>query len=434
MRNLTLIRESGRTLGIAVVGVLVGAVLDHWELGLVIALGVLLLWHLHQWYMLQRWRDTEAAHIPNHLSSFWRDWAQQLDQQRRESQHEAQIRKRLQRQFDALLLALPDAAVAVDSEFRIQWFNESAADLLDLQTDDRQRELSHVMRLPELLNYLRSGDYSLPYTVESFAGLSHPISVQVSIFGARDRYRLITFRDLTQELRVSRLRQEFVANVSHEIKSPLTVVSGYLEMLGEQPEQPPDLNIVREMARQCQRMRRLVDDLLELSRLEASELRDRDMQNVNLMSMASEIRREAQGISSEAIHEILTHGQPDIYVRGRPEELHSALFNLVSNALRYSPEGGKIVISWKHKNKQIRLSVSDEGVGIPPDQIARLAERFYRVDKARSRSTGGTGLGLAIVKHILQRHGGRLQIESTLGKGSTFTCVLPEIEKVRARR
>ena len=425
MRDPVSAKEGLRLLGAAAAGALAGGVFGEAVLGLALALALWALWHLRQWLLFRHWKRTNAQAAPPGLFSVWREWALDLEHGRQQAAREARLRERLKRQFDTLLLALPDAAVAVDPELRIEWFNEAAAALLDLQDSDQGRPLAHVVRMPELAQYLREGDFAMPLELETFAGVAHPVSVQVAIFGRQDRSRLITFRDLTQALRLSRLRQEFVANVSHEIKSPLTVVSGYLEMLGEQTEQPPDASMIREMSRQCQRMRNLVDDLMELSRLEASELSDRDVQDVKLEALASEVRSEAQAMSSEAQHEIRMHGKPDITVRGHAEELHSALLNLVSNALRYSPDGGTVTIRWKKKDERVRLSVEDQGVGIPPDQIARLTERFYRVDKARSRNTGGTGLGLAIVKHILQRHGAHLQIDSTPGKGSVFTCVFP---------
>ena len=408
---------------LAAAGVAGGAVFLASGLGLSLGLTLFILWHVRQWRRVQKWQRHPKAPIPHNLSPLWREWATELEQRRR---HAAQVKQelgRLQRKFEALSVALPDAAVAVDSDLQVEWFNGAAEALLDLQPDDQGRSLVHVVRIPELVQYLHAGDFALPLNLETFAGVSHPVSVQVSTFGKHAR--LITFRDLTQGIRLNRLRQEFVANVSHEIKSPLTVVAGYLETIGDHADKPPELAIIHEMSRQCQRMRSLVDDLLELSRLEASELSDHDLQDVDLASLTSDVRCEAQALTSEAQHVIQVQGKSGVTVRGRPEELHSALFNLVSNALRYSPDGGVVTISWQRKNERVRLSVADQGVGIKEDQIARLTERFYRVDKARSRNTGGTGLGLAIVKHILQRHGARLQIDSEWGQGSTFTCVFP---------
>ena len=425
-------QEAARLALLAGVCAAIGFPLSAPGLGLGLALLLFLSWHARQWHRVRKWERHPQAPIPSGLAPIWNKWAAELADRHHQA---AQIKLELERlrwKFEALSAALPDAAVAVDPESRIEWFNEAAESLLGLQSDDQGRLLVHVVRVPELVQYLQEGDFALPLNLEAFAGAPHPVSVQVSAFGRHAR--LITFRDLTQEIRMNRLRQEFVANVSHEIKSPLTVVTGYLETIEDHEGKPPEQTILREMSRQCQRMRSLVDDLLELSRLEASELNDRDLQDVDLPRLAEEVRREAQALTSETQHTIQVMGEAGVTVRGRPEELHSALFNLVSNALRYSPDGGVVAIRWKRKNDRIRLSVTDQGVGIKKEHIARLAERFYRVDKARSRGTGGTGLGLAIVKHILQRHGARLQIDSEWGEGSTFTCVFPRLTTRRAGR
>lgn len=419
-------------MALAVAGMVMGSFFSVPGLGFGLGLLIFILWHVRQLRQVRKWERLPQAPIPHNLSPFWHKWVADLSDRRHQAAQVKQELKRLQRKFEVLSVALPDAAVAVDSELRIEWFNDTAVSLLDLQSDDQGRSLVHVVRIPELVQYLQEGDFALPLDLETFAGTSHPVSVQVSKFGKHDR--LITFRDLTQDIRLNRLRQEFVANVSHEIKSPLTVVTGYLETIEDHADKPPERAIIREMSRQCQRMRHLVEDLLELSRLEASELSDYDLQDVDLGRLTDEVRREAQTLTSEAQHTIEVEGESGVMVRGRAEELHSALFNLVSNALRYSPDGGVVSIGWQRKNDRVRLSVTDQGVGIKKDQIARLTERFYRVDKARSRNTGGTGLGLAIVKHILQRHDARLQIDSEWGKGSTFTCVFPIPTKGREGR
>ncbi|MCY3852206.1 MAG: phosphate regulon sensor histidine kinase PhoR [Gammaproteobacteria bacterium] len=432
MKDPALSTEVARLLALAVVGMVMGSFFSVPGLGFGLGLLFFILWHMRQLRQVRKWERLPQAPIPHNLSPFWHKWVADLSDRRHQAAQVKQELKRLQRKFEVLSVALPDAAVAVDSELRIEWFNDTAVSLLDLQPDDQGRSLVHVVRIPELVQYLQEGDFALPLDLETFAGTSHPVSVQVSKFGKHDR--LITFRDLTQDIRLNRLRQEFVANVSHEIKSPLTVVTGYLETIEDHADKPPERAIIREMSRQCQRMRHLVEDLLELSRLEASELSDHDLQDVDLAHLTDEVRREAQTLTSEAQHTIEVEGEAGVTIRGRSEELHSALFNLVSNALRYSPDGGVVKIGWQRKNDRVRLSVIDQGVGIKKDQIARLTERFYRVDKARSRNTGGTGLGLAIVKHILQRHDARLQIDSEWGKGSTFTCVFPTPAEDRGGR
>ncbi len=431
MKRSTLLAEVSRLLILVAIGTTVGALAQAPAWGFGLTLLILTFWHVLQgWRVLTWWRDDRP--LPHSLlTPLWQDWVTELTRTRQHEKKEKSHRQRLQRSFDALSMALPDAAVVVDSNLHIEWYNKAAETLFGLQENDRGRVLTHVVRHPDLTQYLQSGDFALPLELETFADTQHPLGIQVTVLDQHTR--MITFVDLTHGLRLDRLRQEFVANVSHEIKSPLTVVTGYLETLNEHPDEVPDPSILHKMSRQCLRMRRLVDDLLELSRLEASELRESEMENVDLPTLAREVQQDAQTLTSETLHEIRLDGEDDVSVLGRQKELYSALFNLVSNALRYSPEGSKIIIKWRRKQNNTRLSIIDHGIGIPKEHISRITERFYRVDKARSRDTGGTGLGLAIVKHILQRHGARLQIDSEEGSGTTFTCVFPNPQADRFR-
>ena len=412
-----------RLAGLGLLGAAAGLALDVPALGL--ALGVLAFagWHLRQWWLLRSWLRGESAHAPP-LAPAWREFAQRVEGLRAQVDDARQARARLQQQLDALAGALPDAAVVVGRNQSLEWFNRAAEELLDLRSEDLGSPFVHLVREPKLVRYLREGDMSLPLQLERFAHLPHPVSVGVTAFGAHSR--LVTFRDMTQGLRHDRMLHEFVANVSHELRTPLTVLSGYLETL-EETERGEAGGIVARMAKQCRRMRQIVEDLLELSRLEASRaLADEDMEEVALTGLAQEVQREMQNLAAGATHRVKVRGDASVRARGRREELYRALSNLVSNALRYSPDGGKVTIRCEHGPESwVQLSVQDEGIGIAQEHIARLAERFYRVDKARSRETGGTGLGLAIVKEILERHGGRLRVQSAPGAGSTFTCVLP---------
>ncbi len=432
MKRSELLAESAYLLALLAAGTLVGAFFDAAGWGFGIAALIAVLWQVRQSHRIHTWWQSKDTNRPRSLPPLWQSWTRDLARVRKEQQEEEANRLRLQRSFDALSLAMPDAAVVVDSELRIEWYNAAAKTLLHFQDSDHRQVLTHVLRHPELVTYLRTGDFALPLELGTFMDTQNPVSVTVTILDQHTR--LIRFVDITHGLQLDRLRQEFVANVSHEIKSPLTVITGYLETMSERPEEPQDPRILHTMARQCQRMRRLVDDLLELSRLEASELQDAQLQHVDLSQLAGEVRQEAQGLTTEVQHAIELDGAAGLVVRGRLQELHSALFNLVSNALRYSPSGSKVIIKWRRKKHGIRLAVIDQGIGIPEEHIARITERFYRVDKARSRDTGGTGLGLAIVKHILHRHGARLQIDSQKDEGSTFTCVFPIPQEEAAGR
>jgi two-component system phosphate regulon sensor histidine kinase PhoR len=227
------------------------------------------------------------------------------------------------------------------------------------------------------------------------------------------------------------MRRDFVANVSHELRTPITVIVGFLEAFEDMPEPDPEqfrkhIPLMRE---QSDRIRRLVDDLLTLARLESQpETKD---ETVDMVSLTQRLAREAESMS-QGKHQIELLIASQARLIGNSQELYSALANLVTNAVRYTPANGLIRIRWgalegrEKPNGEHTFSVQDSGEGIEPQHIPRLTERFYRVDQGRSRATGGTGLGLAIAKHVLQRHQARLKIESTVGKGSTFTALFPQ--------
>ncbi len=220
------------------------------------------------------------------------------------------------------------------------------------------------------------------------------------------------------------VRQDFVANVSHELRTPLTVIHGYLELLLEEKTlEKTHKKIFTQMQQQTMRMETLVENLLLLSRLESSDTETRSLEMINVADLLKTILQEATLLSNDAKHVIILNADETLQFKGHYDELRSLFSNLIFNAIRYTPAKGRITISWYQKNKKIYFSVADTGIGIAKKHIPRLTERFYRVDPARSRESGGTGLGLAIVKHILIRHGGQLEIESKLGKGSQFTCV-----------
>jgi len=232
-------------------------------------------------------------------------------------------------------------------------------------------------------------------------------------------------RDITRWERMETTRQDFVANVSHELRTPLTVLGGFLETLSDMRE--PDPAMLRRslelMSEQATRMQRLVEDLLTLSKLESTQNPLRE-DFVDLPEMARALVRDAQALSNGR-HRFILRVESEVGLNGNAEELGSALFNLISNAVRYTPENGEIEVSWSKHDSETVFAVRDTGIGIEPDHIPRLTERFYRVDRSRSRASGGTGLGLAIVKHVLSRHQARLEIESEPGKGSTFSAVFP---------
>jgi two-component system phosphate regulon sensor histidine kinase PhoR len=315
--------------------------------------------------------------------------------------------------------ALPDAVVLFDDQGHVRWFNPAATRLLGLRERHDERPLAEQIAGSEL------GTWLLMDKGEPIAEMSAPadpslrLSVTMMPFGSR--LHLLFARDISTLTRLEQMRRDFVANVSHELRTPLTVIHGYLELLD--PTDVPELApVLGEMRMQSQRMRQIVEDLLTLSRLETGEALPED--EIAMIPLLETLRREAVALS-RGRHRITVEAQTPVRLRGSIHHLHSAFSNLVSNAVRYTPSGGEIVIGWRQTaDGGAIFSVRDNGLGISAEHLLRLTERFYRVSSSRSRESGGTGLGLSIVKHVLNLHQSRLIIESEPGQGSTFSCVM----------
>ncbi|ODV10479.1 MAG: phosphate regulon sensor histidine kinase PhoR [Rhodanobacter sp. SCN 68-63] len=312
---------------------------------------------------------------------------------------------------------LPDAVVLLDNEQHVRWFNHAAEDLLGLRRpQDRGADLHERLSNSDLAGWLQDGAREPLNDIVAPGRPDRHLNVTLLPFGRRQR--LLLARDISDLTRLEQVRRDFVANVSHELRTPLTVIHGYLELLD--PEDVPELApVLGEMRAQSKRMGQIVEDLLTLSRLETQEhVTD---ERVAMAPLLATLRKEAEALS-QGRHKIVLESTAEADLLGSPKDLHSALSNLVSNAVRYTPAGGTITIRWQRSPEGAVYSVSDTGFGIPASHLSRLTERFYRVSSSRSRDSGGTGLGLSIVKHVLNLHQARLQIESTPGQGSTFSC------------
>ncbi|WP_371281991.1 phosphate regulon sensor histidine kinase PhoR [Dokdonella sp.] len=322
------------------------------------------------------------------------------------------------RAFRDAAVALPDAMVAVDENHRIAWFNTAAGSLLGLQHPDNLGELvADAIAIPGLRQWMDEGGID-PLT-DVTAPADAEVHLNLRLIPYSEGHSLLLARDVSQILRVEKMRRDFVANVSHELRTPLTVVHGYLDLI--EPEQIPEFeSIIRELRSQSRRMTQIVEDLLTLSRLDAEEALPKS--RVAIRPLVTTLHRDAEGLS-RGRHTISSSIKGGHDLRGSSRDLYSAFSNLVSNAVRYTPVGGRIHIVWISDSNGGKLSVTDTGHGISAQHLPRLTERFYRVSTSRSRETGGTGLGLSIVKHVLQLHDAHLEIESELGVGSTFSCV-----------
>jgi two-component system phosphate regulon sensor histidine kinase PhoR len=351
---------------------------------------------------------------------------------KRHEQSEVQLSEALSR-FQLAGAALPDAVVILGEGDRIEWCNPKAEDYFGLDNErDRGQQITYILRQPQFVEHLSSGQVgeSLVLPVSREQG-EMVLSVQLVPYG--DRQKLILGRDITRWERLETTRRDFIANVSHELRTPLTVVGGFLETLTDMKKPDPEMTqrSIMLMTQQTSRMTRLVEDLLTLSRLESTQnpLREED---VNVAELVKALHQDAMALSAGR-HKLRVRLESNVWLKGNTEELRSAFGNLISNAVRYTPENGEVEIRWERREGNPVFAVRDTGIGIEPQHIDRLTERFYRVDRSRSRETGGTGLGLAIVKHVLNRHQARLEVQSSLGGGSTFSVIFPETRRLPAK-
>ncbi len=360
----------------------------------------------------------------------WDEAFSLLYRQSRLHAHElAQVNLALQ-SFRKAAEALPDGVLTLTRQRQIAWCNDVAAEMFGLDpVRDRGQVVTNLIRHPELAAYLESGDATVPLTLRLTRRETRFLQIQLIDYG--EGQRLLLARDITQLERLETMRRDFVANVSHELQTPLTVLAGFLETLRDHPDMPESqkAHFLDLMDEQSTRMRRLVGDLLTLTSLESGSLAPADAA-VDMDALLARTEHAARALS-RGRHAIRLHAEPGVRLLGSESELSSAFDNLVSNAIRYTPEGGSIDIGFAvsdagdDSKRTARFSVHDTGIGIEAHHIPRLTERFYRVDRSRSRDSGGTGLGLAIVKHVLTRHDGTLEIDSAIGAGTTMTAVLP---------
>jgi len=414
---------AGRLLGTVAVGGTIGWLLGSVWIGLGCALALHLTWVLANLIRLEWWLRHRSFADPPDLGGVWGEIIAQIVRLHRRKRFHKQRFVQLMRQLQRSTAALPNGVVILNAQREIVWFNRMAARLLNLRrTADVGMRIEHLLREPEFVRYLAGGDYSNPVVVRQATAEDCYLSLQVAPYG--DGQLLLLVSDVSSQMRLEAVRRDFVANASHELRSPLTVISGYLETFGHDQGLDADLQApVAEMRRQAERMTAIIRDLLELSRLEESgaALARAPIEVAPLLAL---LRKD---VLARPVHprDVRVRVDSDAQLLGDEPEIHAAFSNLVDNAAKYTPAEGSIEMRWWTDEDGGHLAVSDTGIGIPAEHIPRLTERFYRVDAGRSRVTGGSGLGLAIVKHVLQRHEATLEVQSTLGGGSTFTCHFP---------
>lgn len=380
------------------------------------------------------WLRHNTVQEPPVLGGLWGDLIDRLrrilnDQKRLTESHQQRLQD-----FLSAIQASPNGVVLLDPEGRIEWCNQTAAQHLGFDTKrDVMQHVVHLVRDPVFNKYFAQETHDGEVLIEGrSSSLAYSVKLSVQLHAYGENRQLLLTRDVTALAQADAMRRDFVANVSHEIRTPLTVMSGFIETLQTLELRPEEqVKYLELMATQAGRMQGLVNDLLILSQLEGSPLPQMS-ERLELASLMATVEAEARGLSKSHIPldeqaQFLHFEMPDgCGLIGSRQEIHSAVSNLVNNAVRYTPAGGEILCKWMAlPDQRLQFTVQDSGTGIAPEHLPRLTERFYRVDRSRSRESGGTGLGLAITKHVMQRHGGELKIDSELGKGSKFTLVFP---------
>lgn len=403
---------------------LVGLVSGYLALALLIALALYLGIQVRNLIRLERWLLRGRLLQPPQSEGHWGTLFYHLYQLQRRHRQRRQRLAELLRRFKESANAMPDATVVLGGLGEMQWWNPVAARYLGLEWPrDQGQRIANLLRHPIFHAFLARGDWNDSVKVPSPSDEHLVLEIRIVPYG--QQRKLMLARDVTRLHRLESMRRDFVANITHELRTPLTVIQGVAETLSGQGslharERQEALALIQE---QSLRMSRLVDDLLLLSRLETGEHKPAKVA-VDVPAMLEALAAEA-GVLSGARHDIELKVDGALLLRGDATELRSAFSNLVVNAVKYTPAGGRIAIRWFRVGRSVHMQVTDTGPGIPLHHIPRLTERFYRVDSGRNGATGGSGLGLAIVKHVISRHGGELEIRSQLGVGSTFDCRFP---------
>ena len=382
----------------------------------------------------QNWLNSASLQVNPDWNGAWLDVAARIHRQQLVADNSAKLNERRLQDFLLAIQASPNGVILLDGEARIDWCNDTAASHLGLDAKkDRLQHIVHLVRDPHFTRYFAQENHPSEVLIDgrsTSVSNFRKLSVQLHKYG--DGRLLLLSRDVTEVVKAEAMRRDFVANVSHEIRTPLTVLGGFVETLQSVPLDAQETQkYLQLMSSQAGRMQSLVADLLTLSQLEATQPPN-GQEYVSLPDLVTQVMSEANAFTSMLAeqqsgkkHALVFDQVPILWLMGSQKELFSALSNLVSNAIRYTPLGGLVHLTFLHTDDHLTISVKDTGPGIASEHLPRLTERFYRIDQSRSRETGGTGLGLAITKHVMQRHGGELQVQSEQGKGSTFNLIFP---------
>ena len=403
-------------------GAAIGLLYGRFDLGLLVAALAILAWLLRQLLFFDQAVRTGDFDNFRYGEGIWQQLIAQYRRQTEKVKSRETSYRKLLREVRKSTNALPDGAVILKSDNEIIGCNRAAKRLAGLRRKkDRGQRVDNILRDPELARLLETDDQTVTIEIASPTIDGIWLNCRVVPYGADQK--LLLLRDVTERNRLSKMRRDFVANASHELRSPLTVISGYIDSIADAPDIPSDwAKPVQQMRGQARRMRKILGELLELSRLESAG----DADTTDVVEVATLFEEAKIAFEGHAdIADIVVNIESDIQLSGNSAEIETVIVNLLSNAVRYTPRDGQITLTLRADAKGADLIVEDTGEGIDPKYIPRLTERFFRVDKGRSREQGGTGLGLAIVKHVLARHGADLIITSEPGQGSQFRCHFP---------
>lgn len=408
------------TLLLLFVGFMIGNVL----LTLLAGGSIYMLWTFSHIARLYDWLDQGANGLPPDASGVWGDMTDYLYRMQQRNERAKQSRRQLSERVRNITSALDDGIMTLSPDRVLEWWNPAAESLLGLEKDDRGQSIINIVRDPRFVAFIQHRNLPLPVELSSPEDPSKTLMFTAAEFG--DGNIILVVQDITRLRNLEQMRQDFVANISHELRTPLTVLSGYIETLQDNSEGLPSgwQKALVQMDQQTDRLNALANDLVMLSQLESNR-KPPPRIPVQLTPLLEQVVKDGSMIATEK-YQIVADCQENLELRGDYKELYSAFSNLVFNAIKHNPGGVEIRVACRSTDSEIIVEVCDNGYGIDPKHIPRLTERFYRVDHSRASSTGGTGLGLAIVKHVMMRHGGTLEIQSTLGKGSCFRCHLPK--------
>lgn len=375
------------------------------------------LWSINQF---EKWLNAKVRLLRPPASGVWSELAYLVLKKQQALENQAEQQAYQFEQFQAASMVLPVAIISMTQQNKIEWFNETARRLVGVKSTDVGRKIEALIRQPEFVSYLKQEQFEKPLFLETLMGDTRVYRCEILEYYSG--HRLLLLEDVNELYKLAQIRKDFVANASHELRTPLTVLSGYIEMMADMSDTLPAHwgKPLLHMQQQSSRMQAIIEDLLALSKVESDTLM-KSIKLVRVDQLLCQIEADTRYLY-EQDYDIQFEIEPSLGILGVEEPLKSVFSNLISNAIRYTPVGGKITVRWFSDQKGAHFEVEDTGIGIAKEHLTRLTERFYRVDTARSRDKGGTGLGLAIVKHVLERHQSQLRVHSQVAKGSVFGC------------